>query len=220
MTMAKGTLTLAHYHGAPIRVHWSVPIAALVFSRFRFAPAFWAGFFGLIVIHELGHALLVRRFGLTLHSITVHGLGGSCSYSGMPSRRQGALIAWGGVWAQALLLGTTLATWTFLGPFSGVHAAELYGVLVYTNLLIIGLNLIPLEPLDGAQAWPLLGMLGRDVKRRSRARRHAGQVKRSVSDELREFDAATQDPERLKEADKAIQDILRDVDRADSKSTD
>jgi hypothetical protein len=36
---------------------------------------------------------------------------------------------------------------------------QLGDALVYTNLMIMALNLVPLRPLDGAEAWPLLGML-------------------------------------------------------------
>ena len=66
-------------------------------------------FFLLILIHEMGHAVLVRRVGLHAVSIDVHGFGGQCRYAGYPDPLQRSIVAWGGVLAQALLGAITLA---------------------------------------------------------------------------------------------------------------
>jgi len=39
--MSRGWWTLARFRGAPIRVHWTLPLGALIWSGFRFEPAFW-----------------------------------------------------------------------------------------------------------------------------------------------------------------------------------
>ena len=39
-----------------MRVHWTLPVGALVFGQGRFVPGFWLGFFLLVLVHELGHA--------------------------------------------------------------------------------------------------------------------------------------------------------------------
>jgi hypothetical protein len=38
-------------------------------------------------------------------------------------------------------------------------------VFTTTNLWIIGFNLLPIEPLDGARAWPLFPLLWRRLRR-------------------------------------------------------
>jgi hypothetical protein len=62
-----------------------------------------------------------------------------------------------------------------LGRPTTYSGAELVSVLTTTNLWLIGINLLPVPPLDGAEAWPLLKH-ARDAwrARRRRARRGKG----------------------------------------------
>jgi hypothetical protein len=71
-----GYLTLGRWRTAPERVHWTLPVGALVFGQGRFVPGFWLGFLLLVLIHELGHAVLVRRYRHRVVSIDIHALGG------------------------------------------------------------------------------------------------------------------------------------------------
>jgi len=156
-----GYLTLGRWRGAPVRAHWTLPIGAMLFGQGRFVPGFWLGFFMLVLVHEVGHALLVRRYGQRVVSIDVHGLGGACRWSGDPTAIDRARIAWGGVLAQAaLLVGSHLAL-AFFGAPETAFAAQLATAFTTTNLWLIGINLIPVPPLDGAEAWKLPGLLAR-----------------------------------------------------------
>ena len=151
-----GYVTVARWKGTPIRVHWSTPIGMLVFGRFAFVPGFWLGYLLLVGLHELGHAYLSRRVGLEAHAIEIHALGGQCRYGGYSvSPWQRAVVAWGGVLAQAVLLVlAAMAVLVMPVPSSG-FVAELLSALLWTNVYLIGLNLIPIAPLDGAEAWKL-----------------------------------------------------------------
>src|SRR5579859_4663516 len=104
-----GFLRLGRIRGAPIRIHWSVALGLLFFTGFRFEPAAWLGFIALILMHELGHALMVLRYGLRVVAVDVHGFGGECRWEGTPTAWQRAAIAWGGVMGQAVVLVATLA---------------------------------------------------------------------------------------------------------------
>ena len=153
-----GYYTIARFKGAPIRLHWSIPFGALVFGRFQIIPGFWLGFVLLVLIHEMGHAVVVRACGLRVKAIDVHGLGGQCSYEGYPSQLRIALIAWGGVWAQLLLFTAVSIALMFFRP-QGAFAAELLYALTEANLYLAAINLLPIRPLDGADAWPLFKLL-------------------------------------------------------------
>jgi Zn-dependent protease len=182
--VSHGWWTLGRVRGAPIRVHWTLLLGALVWSRFQILPAFWLGFALLILIHELGHALIVVRYGLGLSELAIHGAGGYCRHEQTGTRFQEALIAWGGVLAQLALYAVVQLLQLGLGPPTSRHVGLLVYVFTDVNLWIAALNLIPFEPLDGAKAWPLVGMLA--ARWRKRARRHEGsQRHRSVQDELR-----------------------------------
>ena len=54
--MNRGWLTIGHYGEAPIRLHWSLPIGAVVLSRFQFVPGYWLGF--VLLAHLLVKQLL------------------------------------------------------------------------------------------------------------------------------------------------------------------
>jgi Zn-dependent protease len=167
-----GYFTLGHWRGLPIRIHWSAPVSALVFSRFEFAPVFWLGFALLILIHEIGHALMVRWCGATVISVDLDGLGGSCAWTGEVTPIQRALIAWSGVFAQIVLLLATYSYVAVMGPPASLSGTELYSVFTYSNLWMVAFNLIPLRPLDGAEAWPLIPLWYAALRRQFDKRQH------------------------------------------------
>jgi Zn-dependent protease len=215
-----GYLTLGRWRGAPVRAHWTLPLGALLFSHGRFAPGFWIGFFLLVLVHEIGHAILVRRYHLAVVSIDIHGLGGLCRYGGDPTAIQTSKIAWGGVLAQGLLLGATYGAIAIIGPPPTDFSAELATAFISTNLWLIAINLIPVPGLDGAEAWRLPGLLR--ARRRARAqdaalrRRHDLEVQhRAVAAELI---ALEREPSRrTKEAVNAIlEKIAREPGRKDN----
>ncbi len=154
-----GYYTVGHFKGAPIRLHWSAPLGALVFGGFRFVPGFWIGFFLLVLLHELGHAVVVRLCGLRVAGIDIHGLGGQCRWEGRLTSLKQALIAWGGVWAQLALFAAVEVTLLFVAPPPNPHLWDLIDAFTRANLWLAALNLIPIRPLDGAEAWPLFSIL-------------------------------------------------------------
>jgi Zn-dependent protease len=168
-----GYLTIGRWRGAPVRLHWTLPIGALVFGQGRFVPGFWLGFFLLVFVHELGHALLVRRCRQDVVSIDIHALGGMCRWSGDPTAIDRARIAWGGVLAQAVALGVAFAALALAGPPESLFAAQLAAAFTTTNIWLIAINLIPVPPLDGAEAWKLPGLLARQRQARAGGARAA-----------------------------------------------
>jgi len=170
----RGYWTVTRVGGVPLRVHWSAAVGALVFGGFRFAPAAWLAFLVIVLLHEVGHALIVRALRHRVVALEVTGFGGLCRWSGAATPLERSMIAWGGVLAQAVLLVVTFGVLALGGfrvvPFGG----ELAYTFVWTNLWLIGLNLLPFAPLDGAEAWRLVPELGR--RRRSRLDARAGRA--------------------------------------------
>jgi Zn-dependent protease len=147
---------LARWHGAPVRAHWTLPLAALIFGQGRLAPGFWLGFVLLVLVHEVGHALIVRRVRCRVIAIDVHALGGACRWQGDPTARQRAAIAWGGVLAQVVLFAAACVWIEVAGDPRTRFGADVLDAFVSTNVLMILLNLLPVAPLDGAEAWKIL----------------------------------------------------------------
>jgi Zn-dependent protease len=210
--MSRGWWTLGRIGGAPIRLHWTVPLGALVWSRFQIVPAFWLGFVLMILIHELGHAAVVLRYRLGLSEIALHGAGGYCRHERSGSRFEEAVVAWGGVLAQLLLYAMTeLALLAFAAPTSR-HVALLACVFTNVNLYVAALNLIPFEPLDGAKAWPLAGMLLSRFRQRAAGARVASR-RRTVQDELRDLESVDEsvdprDETQSQKTDRIVRELI------------
>jgi len=148
-----GYLTLFRLGGTPVRMHWSAPVAALLFGGLGLRPWLWLGFLLLILVHEVGHLTLIWRRGLAPATVDLHGLGGLCLYSEVPSTLDHAVVAWGGVLAQATLGAATVAAVLVFGEPTDEIGAELVHAFTWSNLVLAGLNLLPFAPLDGHQAW-------------------------------------------------------------------
>lgn len=174
----------------PLELHWTLLLGMLFFGRGTLGGAL--GFFVLVLGHELGHAALVRARGLRTIAIAMHWMGGECRYDGgSATPLDQAIIAWGGVLAQAAILVPALVLAETLAPGPGV-VAELLSVLVVANLLMIVLNLLPIPALDGGRAWQVFGLL-----RRRRARGRLEQQKEAIRRQLDEL-------ERAKRGDRTI----------------
>jgi Zn-dependent protease len=77
-----------------------------------------------------------------------------------------------------------------LGEPADPFTRQLVRAFTVTNAWLIALNLLPIPPLDGAEAWKL-GKLIRDRRRRA-ARRVAPNLRGAVERELAALDAAEQ----------------------------
>jgi Zn-dependent protease len=187
--MRGGYLTIGRWRGAPVRLHWTLPLVALMFGQGRFVPGFWLGFVLIVLIHELGHAIMVRRFRCAVMSIDVHGMGGVCRWSGSPTAIQRAWIAWGGVLAQLVALAAAYVAVALAGPPGTLFTMHLAAAFTTTNVWLIALNLLPVPPLDGAEAWKLPGLL-----RRRRRRGHGSGTGFASEREVATIDRYADDP--------------------------
>jgi Zn-dependent protease len=83
-----------------------------------------------------------------------------------------AMIAFGGVWAQGLLAAATCAC-AALTPARSAMATDLVEMFTRYNLYNAAFNLIPMRPLDGAEAWKLFPLLWKRARRSGRRRQKA-----------------------------------------------
>lgn len=161
-----------------MRLHWTALIGGLFFSGFRFAPGAWLGFVLVILIHELGHAFVVRATRQRVLGVDIHGLGGECHWSGSATPIQRAAIAWGGVWGQMVLFAAAVPLSVAAGDALGAFGRDLFYALTWTSLWLAAINLLPVRPLDGAEAWQLPKLLAQKWRRRRRAPAHRAPPKK------------------------------------------
>ncbi len=176
MEIENGSLIIGHWHETPIRINWTILLTPIFFGRFEFLPFFWIAFFALVFIHEAGHVFIIRIYNLWIDEIVIHGLGGYCRWVGDVSEIKRALIAWGGVIAQLLLLFAALLAIFIFGPPKSSYSSQIFHVFIQTNMWMVFFNLIPIEPLDGAKAWRIIDPIRGFISSKFTEMKHQRQV--------------------------------------------
>jgi Zn-dependent protease len=141
------------------------------------------GFFGSILLHELGHALAARREDIEVSGIDLFFFGGVMKMNRdttSPGQEFRVAVA-GPLVTLALVLIGGAAIIVLLGWDTAWRVVQLDGVvdtgpvelwltfLVATNVLLLGFNLVPAFPLDGgriarAAAWKVTGDRGKATR--------------------------------------------------------
>lgn len=148
-----------------LHLHWSLLLGGLLFCAVQPSALLLLGYALILVVHVAGHALASAGSRPNLTGVMVHGLGGELLGDGEVTPVRRSVIALCGVLAQLALLGAALAFRDHLPP-------ELSDAFVRRNGLMLLLNLVPMRPLDGVQAWRLF----RRLRARSRAHRLRGVI--------------------------------------------
>ncbi len=169
-----GCIRLFNVAGITVLLHWSWFLVALLeiqLRRDKYGSLAWnaaeyLALFGIVLMHEFGHALACRQVGGKAERIVLWPLGGVAYVN--PPPRPGALL-WSiaaGPLVNVLLAPVTIGAWIlvhFASPPGLLHPAEIFcTTLIVINLLLLGFNLLPIYPLDGGQIlyallWFVLG---------------------------------------------------------------
>ncbi|MEU8372581.1 MULTISPECIES: site-2 protease family protein [unclassified Micromonospora] len=188
-------LTVGRVFGVPLHLNLSMLLLTLLvtvtyaeFARDRLGLSPLGGYLiglgfvvsllGSVLLHELGHALTARRYGIGVRGITLELLGG---YTEMdrdaPNPRVELLVALAGPAVSALLGGIAVAA-TLAAP-DHTLAHQLALQLALSNVIVAVFNVLPGLPLDGGRA--LRAVLWRLTRDRHRATEIAGWVGRAVA---------------------------------------
>lgn len=145
--------------GFPVRIHWLFWVTCVVLGGgFRAQGSgewiqiavFTAVVFVSIMVHELGHAVVGRKYG-GKPSILLHGLGGLTMFPRMKlNRAQSILLSLAGpaaglmLWFAVTLIARLINTDEALANYT-------IRTLIFLNLFWSIFNLLPILPMDGGQ---------------------------------------------------------------------
>src|SRR5207248_3682770 len=115
--------------------------------------------FACVVLHEFGHALTAKRFGVATRDITLYPIGGIARLERIPrDPHQELLVALAGpavnVVIAALLLGAMMLLRIpidLFGPRTGGPGVLVLRDLIRVNLMLVGFNVLPAFPMDGGR---------------------------------------------------------------------
>lgn len=170
----KGSLSLGKLLGIRVQVHWTflLIIAWAVYVGWSqggglqsvlWTTALILTIFVCVVLHEMGHSLTARRYGIATRKITLLPIGGVASLDRMPEDpKQELMVAVMGPAVNVMIAGVLFFfVRTKLSVFQQPEEAEAFfqqvnaeNFLVYlytTNILLVVFNAIPAFPMDGGR---------------------------------------------------------------------
>lgn len=172
-----GSLKLGKLFGIDLYVHatfWLLPLFVFL-SQSAGGDVSGAGFevavilavFGCVALHEVGHALAARYYGIDTRSITLYPVGGVAALERMPERPlHEIVVALAGpavnvVIAVGLLAGLLVREQLAPGSVSdGSGEMAFVGRLLAANVILVLFNLLPAFPMDGGRVLRAVLSLG------------------------------------------------------------
>ncbi|MGD1038917.1 MAG: site-2 protease family protein [Roseiarcus sp.] len=182
------SLTIGRFGGTAVKIHvtFLLLLAWIGFSAWRQQGAaaaldslvFIVLLFACVVLHEFGHILVARQFGIATPEVTLLPIGGVASMQRMPEKpTQELAIAIAG---PAVNFVIAIVLLLFVGEINAADFARLddpqlslLARLAAANVFLAVFNLVPAFPMDGGRA--LRALLAMQLGR-SRATRIAASI--------------------------------------------
>lgn len=162
--------------GTELRVHGTFLMLLAWVGLARWREAGWLGaveavvfvclIFGCVVLHEFGHALAARWFGIATPQITLLPIGGVALLERIPEKPlEEVCVAVAGPAVNVLIAGLLTGWISLTAGFPGVDAVasptvDLPVRLLGVNVWLVLFNLIPAFPMDGGRVLRALLALG------------------------------------------------------------
>ncbi len=185
---------LGRIAGIPIYVHWTflILLAWLVYGHWAAGHdaattlegvGFVLAIFGCVVLHELGHALAARRYGVPTADITLLPIGGVARLQRIPEHPvEELVVAVAGPLVNVAIVaccspsasaGRGRRSATSGTPSS---SASFLSKLMYVNAFLVCFNLLPAFPMDGGRVLRALLAMKLDYARATRIAASVGQL--------------------------------------------
>lgn len=165
------SLYVGTYFDVPIYLHFTLILllAFVAFIQYQRGMSIAGGVllvvlvFASIALHELGHSVMARRFGIKTDDIVLYPIGGVARLRSMGEGLQELWIAVAGPAVNLVIVGLLAAGFALTGRFEEIQntlksedpqALSQLGVLpllMFVNAVLLVFNMIPAFPMDGGR---------------------------------------------------------------------
>ena len=159
------------FWGIPVKVHWTFGLLILFVSYSAFASGdklvqglglitYVLVLFLCVILHEYGHALTAKNYGVYTKDIIISPIGGLARLESMPDKAiQEFFIALAGpivnliigLFLAAILYFTTGRMIPEISDFKFDEPIEFIRYIIWMNFALFLFNLIPAFPMDGGR---------------------------------------------------------------------
>lgn len=180
------TIGAGTYFGIPVRIHFTFPLILVAFGVDAGIDGGWIqalravvlilAVFVCVILHEFGHSLQVKRYGITVRDIVLLPIGGMARAERIPEEPwREIVVAISGPLVNFALVGI-IAGVLFLQGASLTASDGFLIQLLFINLVLGTFNLIPAYPMDGGRILRALLATRMSYLRATRVARAVGQI--------------------------------------------
>ncbi|MBS1976796.1 MAG: site-2 protease family protein [Bacteroidetes bacterium] len=160
----KGSFVIGRVAGIEISIHWTffILLAVLLIPVKGVVPYWNAVFmlliFACVVLHELGHALAAKHYGIITRDITLLPIGGVARLEKIPEKpRQELVVAIAGPMVNVLIAMSLIPFVHFsfepdqVQQLAVIRPSNFLTNLFMVNTSLVAFNLLPAFPMDGGR---------------------------------------------------------------------
>lgn len=188
----KWSLKLGSFSGIRVYMHWTFLLLlgwilmshlgrGHTWNEALGGVGFILALFGCVLLHEFGHALTAKHYGIATKDITLLPIGGVARLERLPENpRQELWVTLAGPAVNVVIFGILFAILAFKYGTNGLSQAEILEGnflvrLMWVNIFIAVFNLLPAFPMDGGRILRALLSMKMERAKATRVAANIGQ---------------------------------------------
>lgn len=141
------SLKLFRLFGVPVYLHWTFLLMVAAFAWFGLLSILLM-LFSIVILHEFGHILMARRYGIPCSGVVLLPIGGIAGLNDVPPEHE-FMITLAGPLVNVVLAVLAFIPYVLLCSIG--HISEFLVMYVIFNVILFIFNMLPVYPMDGGR---------------------------------------------------------------------